>query len=61
MQHASLQWSLLLSIVIGGLCVACEKHNDASSTAMREQVDSLNTLAYDWHYRDVSAVREWSM
>lgn len=61
MHHASLQWSLLLGIALACLCGACGKHNDASTAAMRAQVDSLNTLAYDWHYRDIDAVREWSM
>ncbi len=62
MRRASLQWSLLLGIALACLCAgACGKHNDASSAAMRAQVDSLNTLAYDWHYRNVDSVRAWSM
>ena len=61
MHRMSLLCHPLLAVVFGLLCGTCGKHSDASLLAMRMQVDSLNAMAYAWHYRDVDSVREWSM
>ena len=39
---------------------ACEGTRDATLSALSDEVDSLNQRAYEWHYRDIDAVRTWA-
>ncbi len=47
-----------LMFMLAWLCTACRGGQETASQHVRSAVDSLNTLAYQWHYRDVDSVRE---
>ena len=60
MHRAASLWTLLLAVALSLFCAACGRTRDASSAALCDVVDSLNQRAYEWHYRDIDAVRTWA-
>lgn len=60
MANASSHKAWLLALVLGGLLGACGRHHNASPTPTQARVDSLNTLAYRAHYRDIKRVSDWA-
>ena len=60
MHRASPLCTLLVAVALSLFCAACGGARDATSSALREVVDSLNQQAYEWHYRDIHAVHDWA-
>jgi len=61
MHRASPFLVLFMAAVLGLCCAACERTRDDAASVLRNQVDSLNQLAYSAHYRNIDAVREYAL